>query len=143
VTRFGETRYLVAGRREGRTTALLAWLLAGEPTDHWMTWSRVVLIPGHDMLMYTRDHFPDVDHELRERGCRGGLGKVLLSPGDVERGMWSRWDGLELAVDDGDELRFALGHLPIVPSLVVLCGTTTTIEEIAEEIIREAEEKIK
>lgn len=95
-------RVVLAGRREGKTTRLIEWLLGGEPIDKWPSWSRV-LIAHKDHLRYLREEFRAADAELRDRGCPGGLGKVILTHGDYALTRL-RLSDVEVAVDNADLL---------------------------------------
>jgi hypothetical protein len=109
-------RVVLAGRREGKTTRLVEWLLGGESIDPWPCWSRV-LITHKDSLSFILGEFDAADHELRKRGCTGGLGKVVLTVGDYALTRLRLAD-VEVAVDNADELiAQQLGLMPDVISM--------------------------
>lgn len=109
-------RVALAGRREGKTTRLIEWLLGGEPIDRWPSWSRVLIV-HQDHLNYIRGEFRAADAELRERGCPGGLGKAVLTHGDYALTRLRLAD-VEVAVDNAEDLiAQQLGFLPDLISM--------------------------
>jgi hypothetical protein len=96
-------RVVLGGRGEGKTTRLIEWLIGGELLDRWPSWSRV-LITYEDALPYIRsDQFRAADAELREKGCIGGLGKVVLTVGDYAITRLRLAD-VEVAVDNAEAM---------------------------------------
>jgi hypothetical protein len=109
-------RVVLAGKREGKTTRLIEWLLGGELIDKWPSWSRVLITSKH-ALPYILGEFDAADSELRKRGCPGGLGKVVLTVGDYALTRLRLAD-VEVAVDNADELiAQQLGLTPDVISM--------------------------
>lgn len=129
------TRWVVADRQQGKTTALMEWLAAGHPVDGWPGWSRLVVVPTVDELLRITNAHRDVDRRLRDRGCPGGLGKVLLGPSDVLHDHSMR--GLDVrAVQFGGEgaaMAVALRRRGIRPAVVTLDGVAITPAELLAE----------
>lgn len=111
------TKWLVDDRHSGKTTKLMQWLIEGKVIEEYPGWSRALVLLSTQQLLFVREAYPGADQILRERGCPGGLGKVLLSRGDI-RGYLRGQPRVELAVDDAEEL-FAemLGIRPAVVSV--------------------------
>jgi hypothetical protein len=108
---------LLAGRREGKTTRLVEWLLQGEQIEPWPGWSRVLVVATADRIDPIRDNFRAADQELREKGCAGGLGKVVLSAGSYALHRL-RLSDVEVAVDSAEDLiTQQLGFRPDVVSM--------------------------
>lgn len=127
-------RWLVADRREGATTALLAWLLAGRRRDTWPGWSRLLVVRDAQELHRIRRDHPDIDQALRIRGAAGGLGKLVLTPGDVGGHLVGRGrQGVEFAVDDRVDLVDRLRQLGCHVAIVATTGTTTTPADLLNE----------
>lgn len=114
-----DLRVVLGARQEGKTTRLIEWLLGGEPIDKWPSWSRV-LITHRDALAYLRSgRFRAADNELRERGCPGGLGKVVLTVGDYALTRLRLAD-VEVAVDNAEWL--IEQQLGLRPDIVSMTG---------------------
>lgn len=113
--------WVVGERREGRTTALVRWLCEGQVLDGWPGWSRLLVVGSDQRVPQIGKDHPDLDRVLRDRGCPGGLGKVVLGPSDFRangpgmRGMV----GVELAIDDVETFLPALFMWPGAPVRVL------------------------
>jgi hypothetical protein len=108
---------LLAGRREGKTTQLIEWLLQGESIEPWPGWSRVLIVTTAKLIDPIRDNFRAADQQLRDRGCVGGLGKVVLSVGSYPLHRL-RLSDVEVAVDNAEDLiTQQLGFRPDVVSM--------------------------
>jgi UDP:flavonoid glycosyltransferase YjiC (YdhE family) len=133
------TRWLIVQRREGTTTALVWWLAAGRPLPGWPGWSRLLVVrSAREIERVQRDH-GEVDALLRDRGCSGGLGRVLLGPSDVgsmgrSPGMRGMSHEIEVAVDDDLDAVLALAHAGRPPVLASLGGTSTRVGALLAEI---------
>lgn len=113
-------RALIAERQEGKTTQLIEWLLGGEPIDKWPAWSRVLIVPNPRQMEYIVDRFKTADRELRDKGCPGGLQKVVLTAGGY--GLTRlRLADVEVAVDNAEEL--IEQQLGLRPDIVSMTGS--------------------
>lgn len=112
-------RALLAERQEGKTTRLIEWLLGGEPIDKWPAWSRVLIVPNPRQMKYVVDRFTAADRELRDRGCPGGLQKIVLTAGGYALTRLRLAD-VEVAVDNAEEL--IEQQLGLRPDLVSMNG---------------------
>jgi hypothetical protein len=108
---------LLAGRQEGKTTRLIEWLLQGERIDSWPSWSRVLIVAEARQIEPIRSNYTAADQQLREQGCVGGLGKVVLSVGSYSLHRL-RLSDVEVAVDNAEDLiTQQLGFRPDVVSM--------------------------
>jgi hypothetical protein len=112
-------RALVAERQEGKTTQLVEWLLGGEPIEAWPSWNRLLVVVNEQRYAYVLDRFGAASRKLEEKGCAGGLGKVVVSANfDKFVIQRMRLADVEVAVDDAEELiAQQLGFLPDVVSM--------------------------
>lgn len=119
-------KVVVGLRGSGRTHALIEWLCHGEPIDGWPRWSRLLVVADPQTVTRLPREFPDLQHRLHGLGT-GGLGKLVVYAGEVERirGVDTRL--LEVAVDDAEYL---LGHpgLQVLPrpSVIAITGEAVT-----------------
>lgn len=125
-------RAIVSDHTTGKTTAAAAWLLGGHLVPGWPGWSRALVVSSSSLVPWTVRHMPEVDRVLRERGYAPGLGKLVLSLGEVRR-LRGVDRALELAVDDIDALLVELlgGY---VPALVTMSADPVTTRQIHDEI---------
>jgi hypothetical protein len=108
---------LLGGRQEGKTTRLIEWLLQGESIEPWPGWSRVLVVTTAALIDPIKDNFKAADQQLRDDGCVGGLGKVVLSVGDYAITRL-RLSDVEVAVDNAEDLiAQQLGFRPDVVSM--------------------------
>jgi hypothetical protein len=113
-------RALLAERQEGKTTQLVDWLVDGDPIDKWPSWSRVLIVPEKQQLMNIVSRFQVANHALRDKGCPGGLQKVILTAGGYALTRLRLAD-VEVAVDNAEQLiEMQLG---IRPDLVSMTGS--------------------
>lgn len=113
-------RAVLAERQEGKTTQLVEWLIGGEPIDAWPSWSRVLIVPDPRQMDDLVSRFKVADQTLRDKGCRGGLPKVILTVGSYALTRLRLAD-VEVAVDNADHLiEQAIG---LVPDLVSMTGS--------------------
>lgn len=111
---------VLADRQEGKTTQLVDWLVHGEPIDVWPSWSRVLIVPEARQLEDLVSRFRVADQTLRDKGCAGGLGKVVLTVGSYTLTRLRLAD-VEVAVDNADHLiEQALG---LRPDLISMTGS--------------------
>lgn len=113
-------RAILAERQDGKTTQLVNWLLGGEPIDKWPSWSRVLIVPTAAQMKVVADRFPLVDQELRDRGCQGGLQKIILPVGGYALTRLRLAD-VEVAVDNAEDL--IAQQLGFRPDLVSMTGS--------------------
>ena len=108
---------VLADRREGKTTQLVDWLTHGEPIDAWPSWSRVLIVPDGQQLDDITRRFTVAAQTLRDKGCKGGLGKVVLTVGSYALTRLRLAD-VEVAVDNADHLiEQAIGLRPDMVSM--------------------------
>lgn len=108
------TSVLVLGHAEGKTTQLVQWLIGGEVVDGWPGWSRVLVVANGDRVrsIHNGVTFHQQNLELREAGCEGGLGKVVITIAEWTR-MIRQTRDVQWALDDAEELiRMQFGALP-------------------------------
>lgn len=131
------TTWVVGERYEGRTTALVRWLCEGRPIDGWPGWSRLLIVATDQRVLQVHHDHPELNRVLRDAGCEGGLGKVVLGPSDIRgggpglRGM----QGVEVAIDDAETLLPALAGLNRVRVLAVT-GQACRPGELAPDVGR-------
>jgi hypothetical protein len=111
---------LLAERQEGKTTQLIDWLLDGETIDKWPSWSRVLIVPNPRQMEDIVSRFRAADQELRDKGCPGGLGKVILTAGGYALTRLRLAD-VEVAVDNAEML--IEQQLGLRPDLVSMTGS--------------------
>ena len=111
---------LIAERQEGKTTQLIEWLLGGQLIDMWPSWSRVLIVPSSQQMKYLVHQFDAADQELRDKGCPGGLQKVVLTVGSYALTRLRLAD-VEVAVDNAEEL--IEQQLGLRPDVVSMTGT--------------------
>lgn len=52
----------VGGRRSGKTTAAIKWVLEGEKREYWPYWSRVIVVPNQQFEEFMRaEYFHQVE----------------------------------------------------------------------------------
>lgn len=108
---------MLAERQEGKTTQLIDWLTHGEPIDKWPSWSRVLIVPDAQQMQDTVRRFAVADQVLREKGCIGGLAKIVLTVGSYALTRLRLAD-VEVAVDNADHLiEQAIGMRPDLVSM--------------------------
>lgn len=111
---------VLADRQEGKTTQLVDWLTHGEPIEAWPSWSRVLIVPGPGQMEDVVRRFTAADQTLRDKGCKGGLGKVVLTVGSYALTRLRLAD-VEVAVDNADLLiEQAIG---LRPDLISMTGS--------------------
>lgn len=113
-------RAILAERAEGKTTQLIDWLLGGEAIDKWPSWSRVLIVPHVRQMENVVDRFTVADQELRDRGCPGGLQKIVLSAGGYALTRLRLAD-VEVAVDNAEDL--IEQQLGLRPDMVSMTGS--------------------
>lgn len=119
-----EVQVVARARRNGKTTEAVEWVLAGEATDSYPFWTRVLLVPTIDAADNARRQFPALDYR-----------QVFA---------WSEWQRarlgalpVEVAVDNADILiAQTIGQ---VARLVTLTGAARVEQARAgETALREA-----
>jgi hypothetical protein len=96
-------RVVLGGKGEGKTTRLIEWLVGGEPLDKWPSWNRVLITRKEALSYILSGQFRAADAALREKGCIGGLGKVVLTMGDYAITRLRLAD-VQVAVDNAEEM---------------------------------------
>lgn len=141
------TQWLVADRREGKTTALLAWLTAGHLLgDGYPGWSRMLIVATDQERARIRRHHGDADKVLRSRGLLNGLVPLLLTTESAAHdGLRGLHPDIEFAIDDIHGglavvayLRqagrrpaiVALDGVPVTPGRVIADATTALVEAL-------------
>lgn len=61
-TEKGHVQVVARHRRNGKTTEAVAWVLAGEATDSYPFWTRVLLVPTIEAADNARKQFPALDY---------------------------------------------------------------------------------
>ena len=74
---------MVTGRQGGKTTAMIQWLLNGKPIDKYPYWSRVILCPTHEQVVYVTKRVHEVTALLDEDD---------QSTWDIRKAIWSLED---------------------------------------------------
>lgn len=124
------TRWVVDGRATGRTTALLSWLLGGEPVRGYPGWSRMLVVLDASMARYTSG----LDADAAERFYRAAgfnINNVIITPADLRR-MHGIDRSVEVAVDDVEVLlREALGGW--IVAVATLTGAAASVDEVYAE----------
>lgn len=74
---------VVTGRQGGKTTAMIQWFLNGRPIDTYPYWSRVILCPTHEQVVY-------VTNKVRE--ATASFDENNQSTWDIRKAIWSLED---------------------------------------------------
>lgn len=104
----------------GKTTQLIDWLIDGDPIDSWPSWSRVLIVPDGEQRRNIVSRFQVANLTLRDKGCTGGLGKIVLTVGDYALTRLRLAD-VEVAVDNADHLVEQM--IGLRPDLVSMTGS--------------------
>jgi len=91
-------RVMAQDRQQGKTSALVDWLLDGHVVDGWPGWSRVIVfVDAKRQMDVTRTH----NHRVVGL-VPGGLGKVGVTVSEWARFQHGLARGIEWALDDAD-----------------------------------------
>lgn len=112
-------------RGDGKTTALVGWLLDGHRIDGWPGWSRLLVVADGQRVQAIHNGyaFPEQDHALRAAGCEGGLGKVVVTLAEavsVSRRGLAR--DVEWALDDVETVLADVFGVFGLPAVLTVTG---------------------
>jgi hypothetical protein len=92
---------LLTGRRQGKTTELVDWLVKGKKIDKMPGWSRVLLVADEARVQWTLRNFRKQDLELQARGFKSGLQSLIYRFDAPNRQYFI--NNVEFAIDDLDD----------------------------------------
>lgn len=111
----------VSGRQGGKTKALIEWMLQGKPIDHYPYWSRVIICPTKESVVYMTNRLWQATRHM------GDVREVY----DIRKAVWSLNDlttskkhhgtrDLEFGVDDAELVIAQILNQPL--SFITLTG---------------------
>lgn len=116
-------RVVVAGRRGGKTTRMVAWLLEGHAIDTYPGWSRAIVCANTTQVISTARMVREATKDWPESRSLWDLRKAIWSVDDlrsVMRGM--KLDDFEYVVDNADMILMRALGANKEPSTITMTG---------------------
>lgn len=126
-------QWVIADRQQGKSTALVTWLLGGHRVWGWPGWSRVLVVAHGQRAAEYIERMPQLQHELWGKRT-GGLGKLVITVEEM-RGLRGLDPTVEFALDDVEALLARL--LPMPVAVLSATGTAVTPGALIEQAGRD------
>lgn len=138
-----DLKLIVSGRGEGKTTALVAWLLRGRPIDNYPGWSRVIVCHDkHEVDRLKREVFAAVGKTrfspshvtLEDRGMDDLLHKTVWRYAEIPMNTLGADANFEYAIDNLDIAMYTdvLSRVSKPPAFATITATVFTPQEVID-----------
>lgn len=141
-------KLIVSGRNEGKTTALIAWLLRGHPIDNYPGWSRVIVCcTTREVVRVTDEVRRATEQGYDTTDGRCGIGTYSTNEralADLRKAVWGYADLHHNMVGASRDFEYAIDNLDLVmfsgdiswvtrpPAFATITATVFTPQEVID-----------